>query len=106
MADLYLDVVKPLNSSYTNLLAALERMDTRAFYLRAFASSLSMAMPLDLWTNESYMKQLRENPLPEDIYAKLDYDRFQSWITTYEMIMREVGLIGTKAPQILGWSDE
>lgn len=106
MADLYLDVVRPLNTSYANLLAALERMDTRTFYIRAFASALSMAMPCDLWTNELYVKQLTENPLPKDVYTKLDYDTFQSWITTYEMIMRDVGLIGTKPPQILGWSNE
>lgn len=91
---LYLDVVRPLNTSYTDLLAAFNRMDTRVFYLRSFASALSMAMPKDLWSDELYIAQLKENPLPENIYAKLEYDTFQSWITVYEMIMRKVGLIG------------
>lgn len=100
---LYLDVVRPLNVSYTDLLAAFNRMDTRVFYLRSFASALSMAMPKDLWSNEQYVEQLEKNPLPDNNYAKLDYSTFQSWITVYEMIMRDVGLIGTKAPQILGW---
>mgnify|MGYP000894034871 FL=1 len=96
---LYLDVVRPLNVSYTDLLAAFNRMDTRVFYLRSFASALSMAMPKDLWSNEQYVEQLERNPLPEDIYSTLDYDTFQSWITVYEMIMRSVGLIGQSRSQ-------
>lgn len=90
---LYLDVVRPLNTSYTNLLAAFDRMDTRVFYLQSFASALSMAMPKDLWSDDMYMTQLKENPLPSNIYTKLDYATFQSWITVFEMIMRKAGLI-------------
>jgi hypothetical protein len=92
---LYLDVVRPLNAGYGDLLDALCRMDTRAFYIRSFASVLSPALQRDLWSNEQYIAQLRENPLPKDLYRKLDYDTFQSWITVYEMIMREAGLIGS-----------
>ncbi|HKM13727.1 MAG TPA: hypothetical protein VJY42_02250 [Candidatus Methanomethylophilaceae archaeon] len=92
---LYLDVVRPLNAGYGDLLDALCRMDTRAFYIRNFASVLSPALRGDLWSNEQYVSQLKENPLPTDLYAKLEYDTFQSWITVYEMIMRQSGLIGS-----------
>lgn len=92
---LYLDVVRPLNAGYGDLLDALCRMDTRAFYIRNFASVLSPALRKDLWSNEEYISQLKDNPLPKDLYSKLEYDTFQSWITVYEMIMRRAGLIGS-----------
>lgn len=94
-AVLYLDVVRPLNAGYGDLLGALCRMDTRAFHIRNFASVLSPALRMDLWSNEEYITQLKDNPLPKDLYAQLEYDTFQSWITVYEMIMRKAGLIGS-----------
>jgi len=92
---LYLDVVRPLNTGYGDLIDALVRMDTRAFYIRNFASIVSPALKNDLWSNEQYLTQLKENPIPKNMYEKLDYDTFQSWITVYEMIMRDAGLIGS-----------
>lgn len=102
--SLYLNIVERLNTDYAKSIGALDIMDLRAFNLKAFEVSLSAAMPVPLWSNDLYKEQQSKHPMPEDPFEVLSYEDFRSWLVVYEMVMRDVGLLGIskKKPQIFG----
>ncbi len=106
MADspLYLNIVERLNADYAKAIGALDMMDLRAFNLKAFEVSLSAAMPSPLWNNELYANQEKRHPMPENPFEVLSYEDYRSWLVVYEMVMRDVGLLGSKKkmPAIVG----
>ena len=75
-------------------------------YLKTFELSLSTALPKPLWESEKYIAQARLTPMPSDPYALLDFETFRAWMTVYELVMRDEGLIGTRQQAILGLDDE
>ena len=104
--NIYLNVVTRINQDYSDLIDHLKAMDTRVAYLKTFELSLSSALPRSLWESEAYISQSRIMPLSEDPYALLDFETFRAWMTVYEMVMRDEGLIGTRKPVIIGLDDE
>lgn len=104
-SNIYLNVVMRINADYEALIEHLKEMDTRAAYLQIFEVSLSSALPKPLWSTEVWMRQSRLTPMPADPYAVLPFDEFRAWMTVYELVMREEGLIGTKKQMILGLDD-
>lgn len=104
--NIYLNVVTRINQDYSDLIDHLKAMDTRVAYLKTFELSLSSALPRSLWESEAYISQSRIMPLPEDPYALMDFETFRAWMTVYEMVMRDEGLIGTRKPTIIGLDDE
>lgn len=43
--------------------------------------------------------------MPSDPYALLDFETFRAWMTVYELVMRDEGLIGTRKQLVLGLDD-
>ena len=104
--NIYLNVVIRINEDYAELIEHLKEMDTRVAYLKTFELSLSVALPKPLWESEKYIGQSRLTPMPSDPYSLLDFDTFRAWMTVYELVMRDEGLIGTRQQAILGLDDE
>lgn len=104
--NIYLNVVIRINEDYADLIEHLKEMDTRVAYLKTFELSLSTALPKPLWESEKYVAQAKMTPMPADPYALLDFETFRAWMTVYELVMRDEGLIGTRQQVILGLDDE
>lgn len=104
--NIYLNVVARINQDYSELIDHLKAMDTRTAYLKTFELSLSSALPKSLWESDAYIAQSKIMPMPEDPFALLDFETFRAWMTVYEMVMRDEGLIGTRKQTILGLEDE
>lgn len=104
--NIYLNVVLRINEDYGELIQHLKEMDTRVAYLKTFELSLSSALPKPLWDTDAYINQARRTPMPKDPYKLVDFETFRGWMTVYEMVMRDEGLIGTKKQVILGLDDE
>ena len=101
-SNLYLNVVVRINEDWAKLHAHLEEMDCKVAYLRIFEMSLSSACNAPLWEIPIYAEQADRYPLPQDPFARLDFETFRAWMTIYELVMRDQGLIGTKKASILG----
>ena len=86
----YLNVVAGVNQDYADLIDHLKEMDTRVAYLKMF----ELSKPL--WESEKYIGQSRLTPMPSDPYALLDFETFRAWMTVYELVMIDEGLIGTR----------
>ena len=101
------DIVSGSSSGniYLNVVIRINE-DTRVAYLKTFELSLSTALPKPLWESEKYVAQARMTPMPVDPYALLDFETFRAWMTVYELVMRDEGLIGTRQQVILGLDDE
>lgn len=101
-ANIYLNVVVRINEDYGELLGHLKDMDLRRLYLTNFELSLSLGCTQPLTTITTYCELLEKSPLPADPYDKVDYDTFRAWLTVYEVIMRDQGLIGTRPVGLMG----
>lgn len=104
--NIYLNVVVRINEDYSELIEHLKEMDTRVCYLKTFELSLSSALPTPLWDTQIYREQARRTPMPDDAYTLLDFETFRGWMTVYEIVMRDQGLIGTRRQSILGLDDD
>lgn len=102
---LYLNVVAGINSDWEDLRRHLAEMDTKVAYLRIFEMSLSPACTQPLWGISVYKHQAAAFPLPNDPYARLDFETFRSWMAIYEQVMRDQGLIGRRLRSIVGLED-
>ncbi len=100
--SIYLNVVARINEDYERLIQHLQETDRRAIYLLSFEMSLSPALSKPLWETEAYKRQAAEMPMPSDPYESMDIQSFRAWMTLYELVMREEGLIGTKQRTIVG----
>lgn len=103
--NIYLNVVARVNQDYADLIDHLKEMDTRMAYLKTFELSLSVALPRPLWESEKYIAQARITPMPDDPYTLLDFETFRGWMTVYEFVMRDEGLIGTRQQAVIGLED-
>lgn len=99
--NIYLNVVTRINEDYAELIRHLRDMDTRVAYLLIFEMSLSPALPRPLWDVEEYKIQSSRTPMPDDPWKILSIDEFRGWMTVYEMVMRNEGLIGTTSRQLV-----
>lgn len=104
--NIYLNVVARINQDYGELIEHLRQMDTRVAYLKMFELSLSSALPKPLWDVDAYRIQSSRTPMPSDPYGILPFETFRAWMTVYEMVMRDEGLIGTRQQSILGMDDD
>ena len=95
-----------INEDYAELIEHLKEMDTRVAYLKTFELSLSTALPKPLWESGKYVSQAKLTPMPPDPYTLLDFETFRAWMTVYELVMRDEGLIGTRQQAILGLDEE
>jgi len=102
IGNIYLNVVISINNAYDKLNDHLDSMDTRVCYLMGFEMRLSVALPYPLWENKEYIKQAMKTPMPDDPYTMLPYNEFRAWMTVYELVMREAGLIGTREQRVIG----
>jgi len=95
--SLYKDTITDLNKIWSDLTKTYLIGDTRAIYLRRFELALSQNCPdTPLWYSPTYMRISSKYPLPKDVSEYISRQRFYLYLQTYEMIMREIGLVGKK----------
>ncbi len=93
---LYKDTITGLNSEWEALLRSYRLGDTRVLYLETFEAWLSMNCPKPLWTMERYSRIASKYPLRPNTKGFVGRDLFRLYLMLYELIMRDVGLIGRK----------
>ena len=91
---LYKDTITGLNSEYLFLLNAYTIGDTRVVYLRRFEAWLSMNCPQPLWSMNRYVYASSRYPLGRNVNGYVSRGKFLYYIAVYELIMRDIGLIG------------
>ena len=84
-----------INRAINDLFQYYSIGDYRAGYIRTFGMVLSTLIPGDLLEkNEKYMDTKRSFPLPTSNRGFVTEETFSAYYTTFEQIMRDVGLVG------------
>ncbi len=91
---LYKDTITGLNSQWEFLLSSFVLGDTRTLYLYRFEAWLSMNCPKPLWRMERYARVASRYPLRPNTMGFVSRDYFRLYIILYEMIMRDIGMVG------------
>ena len=98
--NLYKDTISDLNAEYRNLLQLYLIGDCRTVYLRKFELILSQNCPgSTLWAMPTYFRIAHRYPLPEEVSNFVSRKKFYLYLQLYELIMREIGLIGKPAEE-------
>lgn len=98
--SLYKDTITGLNREYDVLLNLFLIGDCRVVYLKKFEMWLSLNCPeYPLWVNERYIRLSTKYPLPQNPEAYVSRKLFYLYLMLYEMVMRDIGLIGRKKEQ-------
>jgi len=96
-AIVYLNTVVSLNEGWEALMQAYREFDPMVHHIRCFERILSVNLPLMLETNDRYVEVNERFPLPSDDMAKMPMESFRAWISAFEMVMRDHGVIGRKS---------
>ncbi|MFA6710830.1 MAG: hypothetical protein WCR24_06955 [Candidatus Methanomethylophilaceae archaeon] len=90
----YLQTGYALNRAWERMNNALLNVDFRSLYLKAFEAALSPCLidsPLQL--RPDYLEQSKKHPLPVSPYDIMPMEEYLSWMTVYEAIMRNTGIL-------------
>jgi len=96
-AIVYLNTVVSLNAGWSDLIKAYSEHDPMVHYIRRFAMILSPNLPVPLVKNETYAAIKEKFPLPDDGRKKIPMGSFEAYISAFEVVMRDHGIIGRKA---------
>lgn len=99
----YKETITDMNSIYTRLLRAGMLKDCRAEYLREFEAALGLNCRTPLWQNPRYIRVSQLYPLPRTGYVSIE--KFSLYMTLYEAIMRDNGLLDRESGEADGYDD-
>jgi len=97
MAVVYLNTVVSLNEGWGALLQAYREFDTLVHHIRCFERVLSACLPFMIEENESYKKINDAFPLPDNDMEGMPMEAFRGWMSAFENVMRDYGIIGRKS---------
>jgi hypothetical protein len=93
---IYLNTVVSLNEGWDALNQAYREFDPLVHHIRCFERILSPNLPEMIESNPKYKEVNEKFPLPDD-RQEIPMESFRAWISAFENVMREHGIIGRKS---------